>query len=258
MSIGAAAGLLAWLVLFPSVITMRYIQATLLLFAMPAAAAAEIATRRSAILALIVPAGILATIVATPRHTALVSATFSSPRAAVAEVLGRPYTCKGSHPFESDCQAHVTINRAARPGDRVLGLSYPRFWLEPHLLRDMSSVHEVGRVLDCPAGPCSPDVFWARVRAADPGFRFILNDAVTHPVPAGAFEAPPPDIEVRALYKMGRISAWEIRRRDGAPAPTAGRWSCSDAVASRSRAASFAGGRPNSRPYSRVNCDVLS
>lgn len=211
VSVGATAGLLAWLVLFPSIITMRYVQATLLLFAIPGAAAAEIATRRSALLALIIPAGILVTIVATPRHT--YGPTFSSPRTALAEMIGRPYTCKGSHPFEADCQAQVSINRAARAGDRVLGLSYLRFWLEPHLMRDMSSVHEVGRILSCPDGPCPPDVFWTRVREARPGFRFILNDAATHPVPAGALEAPPPDIEVRPIYQLGQISAWEVRPR---------------------------------------------
>jgi hypothetical protein len=230
VSLGATAGLVIWVALFPSIITMRYIQATLLLFAIPGAAAAEIATRRSMLLALIIPAGVVATIVSTPPHTAIVSPTFVSPRATLAEIVGRPYTCKGSKPFETDCQAQVTINRVAQAGDRVLGLSYLRFWLEPGLMRDMSSVHEVGGVLACSDGPCSRDLFWARFRAARPGFRFILNDAVTHPVPEGTFENPPADLEVRQLYTQGQISAWEVRPRPSAdavppaaPATTAGR-----------------------------------
>ena len=220
LGVGATAGLLAWLVLFPSIVTMRYIQATLLLFAIPGAAAAEIATRRSTLLALIIPAGILATVVATPRHTAQF-VTFADVRTTIAEILSRPYTCKGSYPYETDCQAQVSINRMARPGDRVLGLSYLRMWLDPQVMREMSSVFEVSHVLFCADGPCSREIFWARIREASPGFRFILNDAITHPVPAGALESPPPDVELRPIYQMRHISAWEIRRRDATVGPPA-------------------------------------
>ena len=216
VSLAATAGLAAWIVLFPSIITMRYIQATLLLFAIPAAAAAEIATRRSTLLSLLVPAGVLAAIVATPRHTAIVVPTFSSARATLAAIAGPPHACKGSSPYEADCLAHVAINQLAKPGDRVLGLSYLRFWLDPGLLQIMSSANEVNHVLYCAGGPCPRDDFWARYRDAQPGYRFILHDDVSHPTAASVFGDPPADIELRQLFSSGPISAWEVRRRPAA------------------------------------------
>ncbi len=213
VSLAATAGLLTWVVLFPSIVMLRYFEATLLLFALPAAAAAEVATRRSALLAWIVPAGILVTLAVTPRQTII--PTFSSLHATLAMVAGPHQLCKGSSPFEADCQAEVEINQAAQPGDRVLGLSYLRFWLDPGLVRIMSTSTEVGQLRHCPDGPCSADAFWARVRKT--GYRFILSDTASHPLPAGVLETPPPDIELRRLFTAGTISSWEIRRRS---APT--------------------------------------
>jgi hypothetical protein len=208
---GAAAGLLVWVVLYPSMVMPRYIQATLLLLAIPGAAAAEIATRRSTILAWFVPVGIVATIYVTPRQTEAIVPTFSPLRATMRTIAGPPYTCQGASPFVNDCLAQIAINHEARPGDLVLGLSYLRFWLDPKLMQSMSTSREVAYFRRCPRGPCTAEQFWARIRETP--FRFMLNDSVSHPAPSGALEAPPPDIELRRLFQAGNVSSWEVRLR---------------------------------------------
>lgn len=218
VSVAAVVSLVAWLVMFPSIITMRYIQATLLLFALPAAAAAENATRRSRLLAVVIPVGVLMTLASTPPHTAIVFPTFSSPRATLAAVMGSQEGCAGSHPFEADCLAHTSINAAARPGDRVLGLSYLRYWLEPTLMQNMSSVDEVNQFLACSSGPCSAAEFWDRFLRNEPGFSFILLDATTHPLTDGVLTQPPPGVVVRRLFVSGNISVHEVRHDADEPA----------------------------------------
>jgi hypothetical protein len=204
LGLGAAAGLLIWVVLYPSIVMLRYFEATLLLLALPAAAAAEVATRRSTVLAWVVPAGILVTLAITPKHD--VVPTFTSLHATLAMVAGPHQVCKGSAPFEADCHAEVEINQAVKPGDTVLGLSYVRFWLDPEIMRTMSTSDEIGWIRHCPNGPCPDDIFWARVRKM--GFRFILHDALSHKLPP-----PPPDIELRRIYHAGNLSSYEILTR---------------------------------------------
>ena len=216
VSLAATAGLAAWIVLFPSIITMRHIQATLLLFAIPAAAAAE--DRHTAI-----GAPLAARSRGGARRDCGHAAAHGHRRPDVLERTrdaGRNRRAaarlQGIDPYEADCLAHVAINQLAKPGDRVLGLSYLRFWLDPGLLQIMSSANEVNHVLYCAGGPCPRDDFWARYRDAQPGYRFILHDDVSHPTDASVFRDPPADIELRQLFSSGPISAWEVRRRPAA------------------------------------------
>jgi hypothetical protein len=218
----AVTGLAAWLILFPSVITMRYFQVTTLMFGIPAAAGAEEAVRRSPILAWIVPAAVLVALAMTPAQSDRIVPTFSNYRAVLSAISGPHGPCSGSSPFRGDCAAQTAINSKAAPGDRVLVLTYLRYWLRPDLMRSMSTAAEVTQFLVCPARVCSVEEFWTRYRAARPGFRFIVHDSTTHILHDGTFESTPPGIQVRKMLSAGTTTAYEVTQ-ESATLTSAGR-----------------------------------
>jgi len=208
MSAAAVAGTIAWMVLCPSALAPRYILVTLLLFAIPAASAAEVLSRRRALFSVVLLAAVLVVLMVTPAHANRDYPTLVSLTRTISSILGPQTTCSGSHPFERDCVASETINAMASPGDRVLTLTWVRFWLHPDLMQAASRTDETMPYDLC--GPtCTPSAFWAIYRAR-PVFRFIIHDASSHFVPPGAFDSPPPDITVHRLFASGDISVYEV------------------------------------------------
>jgi hypothetical protein len=205
------AGLASWLILFPSVITIRYFQATLLVFAIPVAAAGELAVRQSRLLSWVVPLAVLTALIVTPAQTDIWIPSFTDRyRAVVSAVTGPHGPCSGSRPFQIECAAHTTINERAKPGDRVLLLTYVRFWLRPDLIASMASNAEIQQFFACERSLCSIEQFWAAYRAARPRFRFILIDSNTHTVAPGVFDTPPSDIHVQRVFRARTTTVYEV------------------------------------------------
>ena len=212
----AAVGMLAWLILYPSMLAPRYFLATPLLFALPAAAAAESLSRRHAFLPILVAPAIFVAIAVTPRHAdATGGLVFNGFRTALSRLAGPQGPCSESAPFDIECAAAESINARAARGDRVLILSWVRVWLRSDLLLAGSHTAELNRFLVCHAAGCDPSEFWTIFRT-QPHFRFILHDKAAfgfgfHPrVLPGAFDSPPPDVHVRRLFSMPTIDAYEV------------------------------------------------
>jgi hypothetical protein len=166
--------------------------------------------RQSRLLSWVIPTAVLTVFLLTPRHTDIISPSFAGMSVALAAVAEKPGPCSGSRPYQVECEAHNHINAVAAPGDRVLGLSYVRYWLEPSLIQTMSSADEVTPFVACSPGPCSAEAFWAIYRAARPPFRFVLHDSTTHVLTSATFDTPPPDIKIRRLFAGGATTVYEV------------------------------------------------
>lgn len=215
VSVAAAAGMAAWMILCPSIFAPRYFLATPLLFALPAASAAEALSRRHAFLPLLVAPALLVVIVDTPRHAnAIAGRVLDGFRPSLSRLAGPQTSCSGSVPFVNYCAAAETINARAAYGDRVLILGWVRLWLRPDLLMAASHSAELDRFgFDrfgkCFAPGCNPSEFWTIFRT-QARFRFILADTAAYGMPRDVFESPPPDVHVRRLFSTSAIAAYEV------------------------------------------------
>jgi hypothetical protein len=208
VSVAGVAGMAAWMILCPSIFAPRYFLATPLLLGVPAAAAAETLSRRHALLTFLVAPAVFVVMAATPEQTNANVRAFDGIRTSLSRIMEHG-PCSGSYPYENDCTAAEAINARARPGDRVLILSYMRLWLRPDLLMAASTSTEVDRYLVCGATGCDATQFWAVFRS-DRRFRFVLHNKSTHAVPPGVFESPPPDVHLLRLFSSTTIDAYKV------------------------------------------------
>jgi hypothetical protein len=208
VSSAAAAGMAAWVILCPSLLAPRYFLATPMLFALPAAAAADILSRRNALHPLLVALLILVVGAATPRQ-ANNFIYVDGFRTSLSRIMGPQGPCSGSAPYDTLCAAAESINARAAHGDRVLILSFVRLWLRPDLLLAAGKSREVDRFSACHAAGCNPSEYWTIFRTQG-RFRFILQDKTTWGVPPGLFDSPPPDMHVRRLFSTPTIDAYEV------------------------------------------------
>ena len=208
-AIGAAAlaGTVAWMVLCPSVLAPRYVLATLLLLAIPAAAAAEIMSRQRTLLSLLVAPAALIVLALGPRHANVDALLYRGFTSGIYRFLGPQEACSGSYPFTSDCVAARAINTEAVPGDRVLLLTYVRLWLRPELIQSASTFADSKRFAACQTATCTPSQFWA-FYLAQPNFRFILHDRSSHLLPPETLVSPPKGVTVRLLSSDGGVEAY--------------------------------------------------
>src|SRR4029077_17542462 len=111
VSSAAAAGMAAWMIVSPSMLAPRYFLATPLLFALPAAAPAEILSRRHALLPLLVAPAVVVVIVVTPQHAnATGGRVLYGLRTSLSDIVGPQGSCSDSAPFDIYCAAAEAIN----------------------------------------------------------------------------------------------------------------------------------------------------
>jgi hypothetical protein len=203
LTISTSVGLLCWLLLMPSIFMPRYILATLLLFSVPAAAAAMNVSRRSRILRGVVVVAIAFVILITPLHVSTRQRVFDP-------VLTLRYLKDPREEIlfagDSYFLAHTAINERAATGDRVLLLTYYRLWLRSDLLVAVSDQNELGKATMDP----NPDKFWEYFNRTK--FRFILLDANIFPAMERAVTSPPDGVAVCNIADLGRIKAFEVGR----------------------------------------------
>ena len=201
LGFASIGGVLLWIALMPSFFMPRYFLATLLMCAIPAAAAADAIGRRPGLLARSIPAVAVVTLIATPFHANNRFYTFDLNRT-LNYPTGANEDCVLSSPSNSYCAAHKTINDAAAPDDRVLLLTYCRYWLRPDLLRKASTEEELENVRE------ESGDFWSHVYQKD--FRFILWDENIIQMDKKIFESPPAGTSVRQLFREGALVAYQV------------------------------------------------
>lgn len=187
LTVATLSGMVCWLVLMPSIFMPRYILANLLLLSVPAAAAAVWASGKSRLLSASVIAATCATILLTPLHVDdRYLNTFGGLRAfrylanLNEEVL-----------FQTNVHylAHIAINDQAQTADKILLMSYHRYWLRSDLLSAASTQKDILRWTSLRS---DPDGFWKYVR--DGKFRFVLFDPRDFPEMESVMKARPQEV----------------------------------------------------------------
>lgn len=128
VTVAGLSGVLAWMMLRPSVIAPRYILATLLLFVPILALAAEDMLAR-------MPVSRMLQIGTTATVTLATLASFWHLLPIAGAILSGKYTPDNKCLFASvECSSFQQLEKVARPGDRILISSYYPYWLaSPHL-----------------------------------------------------------------------------------------------------------------------------
>lgn len=184
-----ATGLLAWIVIFPSVPMPRYFLATLLLFIIPVAWAMERVSYVDRWLNYSVTLAALASILIFCRswnHEIFrVAAAYeyflgeqSEKNLHIDEVLSR--------------NVYEAINQSADQGARVYLGSYYRFWLRPDLIQCTNGINDNKMSFDS----ANLEKFWLQVY--EHGFTYMFMDS-THPAFA-ALKAIPDWMRVEMIY----------------------------------------------------------
>jgi hypothetical protein len=169
VTISTVIAVAIWMALMPSIFMPRYILATLLLLAIPAAAGAAYVSRERTTLAGAVVLATTLTLIFMPSHVMTRARIFSPGRAIDYFLNGDEERAFTSDPTVS---ATFEVNRFAGANDRVLLLIYPRIWLRNDLLAATSTSTEMSRAMELLAKR-SPD-FWNYVEGQK--FRFLIAD----------------------------------------------------------------------------------
>jgi hypothetical protein len=175
LAVCASAALLTWVVLEPSIFAPRYFLSPLLVFIPGIALAAErlsrSATRRE--LEVGISVCVIIVLLLSLKHFFLIYPNFDP------YVFGK--MTERSYVGELYQTSNI-INSAAKPGDRVLQLTYSTYWLRDDLLRSMASTEERERLVGSPgkaeyAEIAKPVDRWEYFDGHS--FRYILVDRST-------------------------------------------------------------------------------
>jgi hypothetical protein len=189
IALAAVAGLLAWVVLFPSVPMPRYFLATLLLFIIPIAWAMERVSYVDKWLNYGVVLVALACILIFHRSW---KAEIFRVDAAYEYLLGEQSE-KNLHIDEVlSRNVYEAINQSAEPGARVYLGSYYRFWLRPDLIQCLNGKVDSEISFDI----ANPEKFWSQVY--EHGFTYVFMDQSYPAFPA--LKAVPDWIHIEMIY----------------------------------------------------------
>lgn len=200
----ALIGVLSWIVVRPSILAPRYILATLLLFILPAARAAEYVSKNDSKPRLLT----VSLMGATGITLAAVGLYFLSiiffPANTYHYLIGKLSECGRDSNY---CDAMTAINNDALAGDRVFMATYMRYWLRPDLIQCASNQQEAGEFLQ----RSTMDERWDYLYQQ--GFRYLLADASTHRAEIDSLNlaSPPPWIKPRLLFEInGTILVYKL------------------------------------------------
>jgi hypothetical protein len=211
VSMAGATGLAAWLLLRPSVLAPRYFLATLLLLVPLAARAAEHASLGDPARRRLGPVVTTAALVVLTTTMLNGLGAWFFPTASARVFAGTARPCERFGPY---CRVLVELSKEAGPGDRVLLLSYHRYWLRPDLLQCVSRSLEEQSLR---SSQSSPEERWREV--VQRGFRYLVADPTTHQATLDALEPEnaPPWLALTPVFRRGRLEAWRLDLRPGAP-----------------------------------------
>lgn len=187
--VAGVAGLLAWIVLFPSVPMPRYFLATLLLFIVPVAWAMERVSHADRWLNYAVVLVALACMLIFAKSW---NKEFFRVASAYQYLLGEQSE-KNLHMNEVlSRNVYEAINQSAKPGERVYLGSYFRFWLRPDLIQSTNGKVDSQISFDA----ANPEKFWLQVY--EHGFTYMFMEQ-SHPAFA-ALEKIPNWMHIEIIY----------------------------------------------------------
>ncbi len=195
---GALAGVVVWMILYPSVIAPRYLLATLLMFIPILALAAEsvlIQLPKSSFLRPATTLTVLAALAASFWHLLPIPSTIA------AGVSSKSNTCRLAAP---ECEVFSGLARTAQPNDRILIGSYHAYWLTPPQLQCRNTLEELSDIPDR-----DTLLTWLKKK----GFTYVVVDPLVLRKPAAdlrqlALEVP---LEIEALQQGPVLSVYRIR-----------------------------------------------
>jgi hypothetical protein len=202
VTLAALLGVVTWLIVRPAVFSPRYILATLLLFALlPARAAEEVSQREAR------PRWLTTSVMGATSVTLVATGLFFAnvvffPRLTLDYLNDRVPECgrDGQH-----CRSMVLINEDSQPGDRVFLASWHRYWLRGDLLQCLSADEFNGGI----SGD-TPEARWQVLYQQ--GFRYLLADYSTH---AGILEslnlaALPAWVKAELIFEEEPIAVYRL------------------------------------------------
>lgn len=203
ITLAALAGLICWVILRPSLLSPRYILATLLLFIPLAARAAEHiswSNPKQQWLSGSIMVGIIVTLVTVGLY--FKNITFF-PSKTVRYLAGGMSQCERDGVY---CRAMEALNEQAEPGARVFLAAYYRYWLRPDLLQCLSGQDEQHIM----AQEKTSEAKWLRIHKR--GFRYLLADKTTHSKLIESLDTaqPPPWLKIIPIFEVAYLSVYRL------------------------------------------------
>ena len=205
-------GLVAWLVVRPSVVAPRYILPPLFLLMIPLARAAEWACSRPdrpRLVSLAVVGAILS--------VSMIHVTQSFGGDSIRRTWVKIARALCGTVYQNDnyyCQGSEVVNEHAGDTERVFVATYNTVWLRDDLLARLNGQHETAAFASQP----SVQERWEFLHRQ--GFRFVLLDRCTHPAfvdflgvnkQTDDLETMPCGIHVEKRFQEGNLAVYELR-----------------------------------------------
>ena len=166
LSVAALAGLLAWVIIFPSVPMPRYFLATLLLLAVPISWVAERFSQLNKLSNYIVTLAMLLTVL-------IFFKSWRSEIFPIKNAFQYLFSIQSEKAFTKpelfSYNVYEALNNTAKPGARVFLLSYYRFWLRPDLIQCTNRTSETFKYDDE-----DPNKFWHQLY--ENGFTYLYSN----------------------------------------------------------------------------------
>lgn len=202
LTFAAVFGTVGWLILRPSVISLRYILATLMLFSLiPAKAAEHISQSEKSPRWLTTSVLVSALLVSYAIVVVMLGEVFF-PAKTYKYLTGQLGICGRDYQY---CGQLNLLNRKADQGDRILFGTYQRYWLRSDLLQCLSTIDDEGKIFSAPV-----EDRWLKIYQQ--GFRYLLGDKITHKhfVENLDFEHIPEWMEVEDISNDGHIFVYRL------------------------------------------------
>lgn len=202
LAVAALAGLVIWVVLFPSVPFPRYFLATLILLIVPASWAAEKFSLLGRMSAHVIWAGTLLMLVLFCRigGSEIFLLRDAYRNFVTEQTEGVPRGVEANS--YAVCQA---LNQIAEPGARVHTLTYFKFLLRPDLIQCATKTSEWLSALDSK----NPKIFWHRMHTQ--GFTYILAEEGYNEVAVDLIlKTKPAWVTLEPIEKQGAWGAYRI------------------------------------------------
>lgn len=198
----ALAGVVVWNIYRPSVFAPRYILATLLLFILLSARAAEHACQEDTKprwLTIAVMGSTLITIWAVWLY--FLGSVFQ-PATSYEYLAGQLPGCGRDGLF---CRAMYTINEQAEPGDRVFTAATPRYWFRGDLIQCLENTKDTGAIFGAPLEDRMQALYQR-------GFRYLLADRTIYADMLSSMNVdnPPNWLHLTLIFEESNVSVYRL------------------------------------------------
>lgn len=200
----AFLGITIWLVYRPSVMAPRYMLATLLLFTLLPARAAEYVSQNefkprllSFLISVVTPITILATALY------FLGITFF-PENSIKRYIGAIHDeCALDGTY---CTGMQKINKLSHPGDRIFHASYHLYWLREDLIQCINPNNELANIISAEG-----DNFWLELYTHGFSFIFIEKSSFPSVVEKISSTLPPDWVKLSKIYEQDNVLVYKLK-----------------------------------------------